>query len=178
MARPVAWPTVRVLMLGHPRAAGEDAEARRASARRRVRDAFAAHADPAVAAAFIAAPRALRGAGRVSVTHEREVSLVAWCERGCIGIDIVDAERSLAADAADVATLYLGAEVAAGVGRDRLRFAQAWARHEARLKCLGLELDEWEALPHAALARCEVAQVRLGDPGRVAWVAWTSAVRS
>ena len=179
VAPPAGWPALHLMAVSHFDLEAHDDATHRAHARARVREVLAAHADAGLAAAFRDAPRARRGAGRVSVGHERAVSLLAWCTRGRVGIDVVDPARLADAHLPELmatAVLFLGPEAAHALDGDRLRFAQAWARHEARLKCLGLELVEWPELPHAALAACEVAEVRAPGgaeaPGWVAWVAW------
>ena len=182
MAAPPGWPRLQVLAVPHPDGAHDADAVTRTRARERVREVLAAQAGAGLAAAFVAAPRARRGAGRVSVSHETAVSLLAWCEHGRVGVDVVAPVRLAEMDAAELAataTLFLGPDAARDIGGDRLRYAHAWARHEARLKCLGLELTEWADLPTGRLNDCEVAEVRLADgadaPTWVGWVAWRDA---
>ena len=81
-----------------------------------------------------------------SFSHEAGLSLAAINLHGAVGVDIMRL-----ADVADwqaVARDYLGPQVSAALlarpAADRPRaFAQAWAVHEARLKCLGQQLTEW-----------------------------------
>ncbi|MGN6274629.1 MAG: 4'-phosphopantetheinyl transferase family protein [Solirubrobacterales bacterium] len=80
---------------------------------------------------------------RFNVSHSGALALLAVCEGREVGVDVEEiepahdllalAERALPPDAA--------ASVAAAAPADRaLVFHQAWARHEARLKCLGIGL--------------------------------------
>lgn len=207
VAPPADWPVLHVLAVVHPCTApggtGAAAATEREAARRRVRELLQQHAGPAVAAPVLDAAGRACGGGRVSFSHEPGYSLLAWCEHGRIGIDAVG-PRGLAGastkELAQVACLYLGADPArradrppsAGTGRchrDRFLYARAWARHEARLKCLGLDLAETSATLQALLADCRAARVALpaalsGTAGRpAAWLAWradseTALVRS
>jgi len=88
-----------------------------------------------------------------SFSHDDGLSLAAFNLRGAVGVDVIrvvdipDWER--------VAQDYLGRAAteklrAASPAERPHAFAQAWAEHEARLKCLGLQLAEWETLPPAA----------------------------
>ena len=184
---PRGWPELHVLVVAHPRSA--DLAAGREAARQRMRELLLRHAGPEIAAPFLAAARAARGACRASISHEQSHSLLAWCEHGCIGIDIVSPQRladmappTLAATAA----LYLGPKASAVISptteasQARRLFADAWARHEARLKCLGLALDEWSPALQIQMARCLTAVVSppLQDhAGSALWVtriAWRS----
>lgn len=93
--------------------------------------------------------------------------MLAWCAQGCIGVDSVSPKRLLdmAPPAlAALAALYLGTQAFALMGANsaepwqaRWTFADRWARHEARLKCLGLPLDEWSAELQAQVADCQAA---------------------
>lgn len=80
---------------------------------------------------------------RFNLSHSGAVALVAVCENREVGVDVEEiepahdlialAERALPPDAA--------AAVATAAPADRaVVFHQAWARHEARLKCLGIGL--------------------------------------
>ena len=163
---PSGWPALHVLRVAHLRSV--DLAAGRDAARQRVRDLLLRHAGPEIAAPVLAAARAAAGASCASISHEHSHSLLAWCAQGSIGIDSVSllrlADMSLPALVA-TATLYLGPKAAAVIGlsmstvQARSRFADAWARHEASLKCLGLALDEWSPAVQAQLAGCSTAVV-------------------
>jgi len=146
------------------------------------------------AAAAAELPAAERGAQAFSFSHEAEASLLAWCPSGeagasgAIGVDLLDLDSLAQAsphELADTAALYLGPECAADLSAQpsqaHLRFAQAWTRHEARLKCLGLGLEEWQPALAQRLGSTEVAEVQVPDgEGRVlarwvAAVAWAAA---
>jgi hypothetical protein len=177
---PSAWPELHVLAVAHPRSA--DLAAGRDAARQRTRELLLRHAGPEIAAPFLATARAARGACRASISHEQSHSLLAWCEHGCIGIDIISPQRlaDMASPAlAATAALYLGPKASAEISpttetsQARRLFADAWARHEASLKCLGLALDEWSPTLQVQMARCLTAVVgpSLHDPaGSVPWV--------
>ena len=185
VAAPPDWPALQVLAVAHPGAPGH-AHGRDA-ARRRVRQLLLQHAGPAIAAPFLATDGSASGACRASVSHEQGFSLLAWCEQGCIGIDVVG-PRSLAGanpeELAITARLYLGADPAEGAARTATpqaasqRFASAWARHEAKLKCLGLVLEEGSAALWVRLADCRTARVALPPSlgcdaaASTAWIAW------
>ena len=173
------WPALSLLWLRQP----EDIAAaqRRGNARRRVRELLARHADADAGIGRLAAqPSALqRAPQRLSISHAHPLGVVAWCDEaaGSVGVDLLDAVGAQAMrrdERAALARLYLGPsredETAAA-------FADAWARHEARLKCAGLGLVEWSQSLDAALADCMA--LRLAVPAEVAtagarprWVAW------
>ena len=185
MNAPADWPRLQVRCVTHPLSA--DLKAGREAARQRVRHLLLREAGPEIATPFLAAPRESRGACRVSISHEQSHSVLAWCEQGCIGIDTVSPQRfaDMAPPAlAALASLYLGPKVALEISRSgeataaRMLFADAWARHEARLKCLGLALDEWSPTLQVELAGCLTAQVsppaqdQAGAGLLVTWIAW------
>ena len=188
---PTGWPQLHVLVATHHEsttlAAGRDA------ARQRMRALLLQHAGPQIAAPLLATARAASGARRASISHDHTVSLLAWCAHGCIGIDAIHPQR-LAAMAPDelvaTAALYLGPLAATAVRQApaapqaRAVFAEAWACHEAKLKCLGLALDEWSPAVQAQLAGCTT--VGVAPPGgggtlaapwvaRLAWRGWLGA---
>jgi 4'-phosphopantetheinyl transferase len=163
---PRCWPELHVLVVTHPRSV--DLAIGREAARRRVRALLLRHAGPEIAASLVAAARAAPGACRASISHDSSRSVLAWCEHGCIGIDIVGAHRlvdSAVPALAIAAALYLGPDTAAVISsttdaaQARTLFADAWARHEASLKCLGLALDEWSPALQVKLATCSTAVV-------------------
>lgn len=190
VATPQDWPVLHVLAVAHPFIQGHAHS--RAAARQRTRQLLREHAGAEIAGPVLAHPSGAPGAGRVSISHEDGWSLVAWCQRGCIGVDIVG-PRGLAGASAEelqrVSGLYLGAGLVGGgpgpmespalSSQDcRQKFAKAWARQEAKLKCLGLTLDEETADLRLRLAACHSERVVLPPevgPGAAAlevWIAW------
>ncbi len=97
----------------------------------------------------------------ISVSHESGLSLLAVNFSGPVGIDLlrIQDDPDWASQIQALASDYLGPKVArqmtdqAAQGRMR-SFAQAWAAHEARLKCQGLALAEWSSKLEASLAEC------------------------
>lgn len=182
---PRHWPELHVLAVVHP--LSTDLAAGREAARERARALLLRHAGPEVAASAVASARAAPGACRASISHESSHSLLAWCGHGCIGIDIVDVGRladSAPPALAATAALYLGSDAAeviasAADASQAIRlFADAWSRHEASLKCLGLALDEWSRALQVELATCSTAIVShtrqdivalVGGVIRIAW---------
>jgi 4'-phosphopantetheinyl transferase len=114
----------------------------------------------------------------ISVSHEIGLSLVAVNFAGPVGIDLM---RSL--DSADwreqipaLAQDYLGPQIAQNLvslpAAAQMRyFAEAWTQHEARLKCLGLGLQEWQPVLAERLSACHVEPLNLpsGYIGAVAY---------
>jgi len=106
------------------------------------------------------APWAIAIDGRrigLSISHEGALSIAAINLHGSIGIDMLHTQ--LPADALAVTLDYLGPEAAqaltvAGPDARPAVFAAAWTDHEARLKCLGIDLGEWDGNP--LLASCQV----------------------
>ncbi|WP_332876950.1 4-phosphopantetheinyl transferase [Massilia sp. S19_KUP03_FR1] len=113
------------------------------------------------------APWALGADGQrigLSISHEAALSIAAINLHGPIGVDMLDTQ--LPADALAVALDYLGPEAAQAltVAEPQARpavFTAAWTDHEARLKCLGIELGEWDANP--LLAQCQVFALDLPE---------------
>lgn len=114
----------------------------------------------------------------ISVSHEAGLSLVAVNYAGPVGIDLVrpldspDWRESIPTLAQD----YLGPRVAQHLASfpavEQMRyFAEAWTQHEARLKCLGLGLEEWHPALAERLSACRVEQLTLpgGYIGAVAY---------
>ena len=186
---PTSWPPLHVLRVDNTASEAQTDSMRRAAARQRVRALLLRHAGATIAAPLLAATPTARGAQRASISHEQTHSMLAWCDTGCIGIDTVDVPalaRIGMRELGDMARLYLGPNRlpwADAVGEEpqlRRRFADAWARHEAQLKCLGLALDEWSPALQLKLAACQTAEVACPISNRdhsgswVAWVAWSS----
>jgi 4'-phosphopantetheinyl transferase len=104
----------------------------------------------------------------ISVSHEAGLSLVAVNYAGPVGIDLM---RPLAtADWFEqilvVAHDYLGPEIAQELAclpaeAQMRQFAVRWTEHEARLKNLGLGLEEWQPALAQRLSACRVEQLLL-----------------
>jgi 4'-phosphopantetheinyl transferase len=85
----------------------------------------------------------------ISIAHDGRLSVAAYHPRGPVGVDVMQVQET--ADWFDVARDYLGPQTAALLtatppDERALAFAQAWARREACLKCVGLALSEWTEL--------------------------------
>jgi 4'-phosphopantetheinyl transferase len=85
----------------------------------------------------------------LSVSHEQGLSLAAIAPQGPVGVDLLavtavpDADECLR-----LARDYLGSHTAQALAalpatQRTMAFARAWTAQEARLKCMGLGLDEW-----------------------------------
>ena len=107
---------------------------------------------------------------RMSITHMPGFSVAAISRRSAIGVDVMHV-GGLAADMPDwaqVALDYLGPAEAAQLhisspAHRPAAFAEAWTRHEACLKCFGLELTEWTPALARQLASCQVMGLSLPD---------------
>lgn len=117
----------------------------------------------------------------ISVSHESGLSLLAVNFSGLVGIDLlrIPDDPDWASQIQALAGDYLGPKVAQQITdlaaqEQMTSFAQAWAAHEARLKCQGLALAEWSSELEASLAEC-CAQPLLLPAGFVGAVA-TKAV--
>jgi 4'-phosphopantetheinyl transferase len=89
----------------------------------------------------------------LSISHEDGLSLAAINLHGAVGIDLMRVQD--VPDWQAVARDYLGDAVAGALAQlppeaRALAFARAWTAREAGLKCEGLPLAEWTALPCAA----------------------------
>jgi len=112
-----------------------------------------------------AAPWALDAGGKrigLSISHEGALSIAAIHLHGAVGVDMLHTQ--LPADALAVTLDYIGPDaaqaLAAAAPEQRPAvFAAAWSAHEARLKCLGIDLGEWDANP--LLASCRVVPLEL-----------------
>lgn len=114
----------------------------------------------------------------ISVSHEAGLSLVAVNYAGRVGVDLM---RPLAS--ADwfeqipvLAHDYLGPEIAQELAchpaeAQMQHFAERWTEHEARLKYLGLGLEEWQPTLAQRLSTCRAEQLVLpgGYVGAVAY---------
>ena len=122
----------------------EPAARRRAYANEALRAILATHlpggAEIEIVAGEHGKPRLAAGGAEFNLSHSGELALVALSAEHPVGVDVeqVRAER----DAVALAEKALGPEDVravreAGPGDRDLVFHRLWARHEARLKCLG-----------------------------------------
>jgi 4'-phosphopantetheinyl transferase len=112
----------------------------------------------------------------LSISHDSDLSVAAYCFSGAVGIDVMSI--SPVPDWRTVARDYLGPEAvrklaARSDGERDAAFAHAWSEHEARLKCLGLQLAEWcdERAVTLQACRCFPLALPEGYVGYVAYVA-------
>lgn len=102
----------------------------------------------------------------LSISHDGDVSLATFRFDGAIGVDVMRIAPT--PDQVDVARDYLGPAAAAALAacpapqRPRA-FARAWSEHEARLKCLGLQLEEWRPEQTARLLPIAVRELEVPD---------------
>jgi 4'-phosphopantetheinyl transferase len=138
----------------------------------------ALHSPPGVAPWAVVA---LDGGPRriaLAISHDGDLSVAAFRDDGgAVGIDVTRIVP--VPDWEPVARDYLGPAAAQALaslpagGRDEA-FAHAWSGHEARLKCLGLQLDEWRGEREPALQACRCRPLVLPD-GYVGYVALAGA---
>jgi 4'-phosphopantetheinyl transferase len=112
----------------------------------------------------------------LSISHDGDISVAAYSFSGAVGIDVMSIVP--VPDWESVARDYLGSDAARKLaarpdGERDAAFAQAWSEHEARLKCLGLQLAEWCDERAVALQACRCFPLALpeGYVGYVAYVA-------
>jgi 4'-phosphopantetheinyl transferase len=173
---PVSWSGLPQVWL-----VGVSGQTEREAARRDIRQALRAAlaillgVDPAaidLPAAPGEAPYAIvhaAGAPRriaLAISHDEALSVAAISLMGAVGIDVmrvapVPEWEALARD-------YLGPDAASTLaGLDAsarpTALAQGWSAREARLKCLGLGLDEWRADEAPMLAHCACLPLALPD---------------
>lgn len=103
---------------------------------------------------------------QLSISHEAGLSLAAVRTGGKVGVDLMRAADAAMPDWQAIAADYLGQATLAAItghdaGQQPAAFAQAWTRHEAALKCLGLPLQEWTPALGRELARCHVRELAL-----------------
>jgi 4'-phosphopantetheinyl transferase len=176
--------------LPDPVVIGVDGQTGREAARRTIREALlsALSAMSGLPAARITlhaapgeAPFALlddNGATRrvaLSISHDGELSLAAIGMERPVGIDV-----TCVVDFPDwqaVARDYLGPAIAAHLSslpaaERPPAFARAWSEREARLKCLGIQLAEWNAEVERRLAPCRCLALDLPE----AYVGWLAMV--
>jgi 4'-phosphopantetheinyl transferase len=127
------------------------------------------HAEPGQAPyALLDTPGSRRRAW-LAISHDGELSLAAISLQGAVGIDVM--RVSDLADLPDwqaVARDYLGPEVTAALAATApparaAALARAWTEREARLKCLGCQLAEWNPDADAALRACHCLPLALPD---------------
>lgn len=109
----------------------------------------------------------------LSISHDGDLSIAAYCLSGPVGIDVMSISpvpdwRAMAHD-------YLGPVAASKLaarpdGERDAAFAHAWSEHEARLKCLGLPLSEWCDERAVALQACRCFPLALPE-GYIGYVA-------
>ena len=116
----------------------------------------------------------------LAISHDGDMSVAAYAlDGGALGIDVTSIVP--VPDWEAVARDYLGPVVAQALaalpaGERDAAFARAWSEHEARLKCLGWQLDEWrdERAPMLLACRCRPLSLPDGYVGYLA-VAATAA---
>lgn len=128
-----------------------------------------------------AAPAALAHT-RLSISHAPGLSLAAWCDQGCVGVDLqampLQASR---AELLRTAALFLPPNSVETLANQALNaslieaFTGFWSAHEAALKCLGLALAEYSPALAARLTGVRTAALTLpgwATPDLVAALAW------
>ena len=124
------------------------------------------HAESGLAPwALLDAPEGRRHAW-LAISHDGALSLAAISLHGAVGIDVTRVDDI--PDWEPVARDYLGPESAAALGllpppARAAAFARAWSEREARLKCLGWPLDEWNAEAEPMLQACRCAALALPE---------------
>lgn len=184
-ALPKAWPSLQVLALFRASEPQATEALGRAAARRLTRQVFREQVGDGPVAQSLDLPGHVRGAQSQSISHEATISLLAWCSAGAIGVDLVTLD-SLACACQDelvaTAKLYLGHDAAKGVAaaahasEARTCFAVLWASMEAKLKCLGMELDEWHRTRAQILASVSSVRVNAVDASGKACADWVGSV--
>jgi 4'-phosphopantetheinyl transferase len=126
---------------------------------------FSAGRAPAVS--FLEAPDVV--APGISISHDGPLSVAAIHQHGLVGVDLMRVQD--VPDWRAVARDYLPPHVldrleASAPGQRALLLARAWTEHEARLKCHGRQLGEWNGL--ALPAHCHELALPDGFVGVVA----------
>ena len=101
---------------------------------------------------------------RLSASHERGISLAAIHQSGPVGIDVVRIPPAF--DWQQIARDYLGPHALARIvnlaqSEQMPAFACEWSRLEARLKCLGLGLQEWSMALESRMQACYTVEIDL-----------------
>ena len=126
---------------------------------------FSAGRAPAVS--FLEAPDAV--APGISISHDGPLSVAAIHQHGLVGVDLMRVHE--VPDWRAIARDYLPPHVldrleAAPPGERALLLARAWTEQEARLKCHGRQLSEWNGM--ALPAQCHALALPEGFVGVVA----------
>lgn len=113
----------------------------------------------------------------LSISHDGDISVAAYSFNGAVGIDVTSILP--VPDWQPVSRDYLGRATTDALatrphGERDTAFAHAWSEHEARLKCLGLQLDEWCDELAPALRACRCFPLSLPE-GYVGYLALTAA---
>jgi 4'-phosphopantetheinyl transferase len=126
------------------------------------------------------APHAVIGVGAqrrnyyLSIAYEDKYAIAAISGVSPVGVDLVKVVSPF--DWRDTAILYFGKRNSQDIATKPIEqqfctFLQAWASHEARLKCLGLGLQEWNKKLEMQL------QIVHSEVGYVSWdTAYITAV--
>lgn len=181
--RDAGWPVDGAAVVGVAGQAGR--EAARAAIRAALQAALAQACGVAADAVVLhappgggEAPSAVVGGTRraaAAISHDGDLSLAAFRFDGPVGIDAMQVVP--VPDWQAVARDYLGPATAAVLaalpdGERDAAFARAWSEREARLKCLGWPLREWDAGDEAALQACTCVPLAV-PAGYVATLALT-----
>ena len=105
----------------------------------------------------------------LSISHEAGLSLAAVRLGGSLGVDLMRVADAVLPDWQALAHDYLGPDAAIRLeGLDLAQrpaaFARAWTRHEAALKCLGLQLQEWSPELAREIGQCCFSELVLPAP--------------
>lgn len=103
----------------------------------------------------------------ISVSHESGLSVVAIHLGGAVGIDLLRLGQPLP-DIPALSRDYLGPVASMALAslaseRQQAAFALAWCRFEAKLKCLGLPLNEWNLALENRLAACSLTDLPMPE---------------
>jgi 4'-phosphopantetheinyl transferase len=102
----------------------------------------------------------------LAITHDGALSLAAFGPNGAVGVDVMQVVDT--PDRQAVGRDYLGPVAVAALEAvpaplRAAAFARLWSEHEARLKCLGLGLAEWDAALARRLAGCRTRPLVVPD---------------
>jgi 4'-phosphopantetheinyl transferase len=101
---------------------------------------------------------------RLSASYEQGISLAAIDQSSPVGIDVICIPQAF--DWQQLARDYLGPEAMARIvnlawSEQMPAFAREWTRLEARLKCLGLGLQEWSVALESRMQACCTLEIGL-----------------
>lgn len=105
----------------------------------------------------------------ISLSYCDGAGWIALIRGSAIGVDAMSVQPIAEAEA--VASHYLGRDAVARIRQSRQpaqAFALAWTQLEARLKCLKLELTEWNASRTAVSANCTSREILFNNHTAVA----------